>query len=254
MTPVKLSPHDPQPAAARAVRLGASEVAAPPADAARRHRSSRVLALMAALALAAGPLAGCSDSGSVSGSSSGGASASATASALGAETGASASASVTATLSAEDVALRDAALAYPAPERPGDMDTNDVQGAAATANYFVNVYRYAFVTGDVSGVAAMSDPACTFCSSTIEDATTIHDAGGWVDPWDQEVLRLDYYDPVPGNIHSRVDVVATLGQMTRHDVDGSTGVTPPDPEETLTIVMFYSGDHWVIREAEVLHE
>ena len=65
---------------------------------------------------------------------------------------------------------------WPNPHRPKPPQLNEesAEGAAASVGYFLNLYRYAFMTGNTTEFAAMSDDRCKFCKSTIDDANDIH--------------------------------------------------------------------------------
>ncbi|WP_156253593.1 DUF6318 family protein [Pseudactinotalea terrae] len=65
----------------------------------------------------------------------------------------------------------------PAPEAA----TDDHVGAIHAARYFMDLYAYMRQTGDTAQFQAMSAAECEFCASSIENATEIHDAGGWVE-------------------------------------------------------------------------
>ncbi|WP_407341846.1 DUF6318 family protein [Pengzhenrongella phosphoraccumulans] len=55
------------------------------------------------------------------------------------------------------------------PQRPAAMDRDDAEGAIAAATYFISLYSYAYATGDLDELQAMSDPACVFCSGLTSD-------------------------------------------------------------------------------------
>ena len=95
-----------------------------------------------------------------------------------ADANASATASREAALTPDLKAKRDAALAEPAPAKPEQMNQETSEGAASSVIYFLELYRYAFMTGNTTELAAMSDDRCKFCQSTIDDANDIHNKGG----------------------------------------------------------------------------
>jgi hypothetical protein len=64
------------------------------------------------------------------------------------------------------------------PVPPEAMRRDDVAGAEAAAQYFLELYPYAFATGDFEDWKAMSDPACEFCSGVAKDADELHAGGG----------------------------------------------------------------------------
>ena len=65
------------------------------------------------------------------------------------------------------------------PERPEAMNHKDAEGAAAAAEYFIELYPYVMATGDVEEFEAMSHRACGFCADALEQAARIQDSA-WV--------------------------------------------------------------------------
>lgn len=59
------------------------------------------------------------------------------------------------------------------PERPAAMDQHDADGAAAAAEYFIELYDYVMRTGDTSEWEAMSHGTCGFCSDAISQANRL---------------------------------------------------------------------------------
>ena len=64
------------------------------------------------------------------------------------------------------------------PERPDAMKRDDAEGAAAAAEYFIELYPYVMATGDIEEFEAMSHRACGFCDDALEQAERIKE-GGW---------------------------------------------------------------------------
>ena len=95
-----------------------------------------------------------------------------------ADANASATASREAALTPELRAKRDAALAEPAPAKPEQMNEETPEGAAASVRYFLDLYRYAFMTGKTTEVESMSEDGCVFCQSLIDRANDLHKNGG----------------------------------------------------------------------------
>lgn len=55
------------------------------------------------------------------------------------------------------------------PERPEAMNRKDAEGAAAAAEYFIELYPYVMATGDIEEFESMSHRACGFCEDALED-------------------------------------------------------------------------------------
>ena len=169
-----------------------------------------------------------------------------------ADANASATASREAALTPELRAKRDAALAEPAPAKPQKMTEDTPQGAAASVRYFLDLYRYAFMTGNTTELAAMSEDGCKFCQSAIERATTLHATGGWIDKWNQDITDTTYYEKLEGRDYNRVAVIVNYGPMTSHSGDGGTPKTStPDEGRTLNFGVRYVNGHWSVGGVEV---
>ena len=162
------------------------------------------------------------------------------------------SASPVVDLPQEQAAAREAALAMAAPERPGNMDEDSPEGAVATGSYFVQLYPYVYATGDLEQWRAMTRQDCLFCGSVITNVTSLHESGGWRDPWSQNIVKTTYLDPGPGSEYSRVDV--TFDREATYTYDG-TGAEPevaePHSGTVIIFAMKYVEGHWVIREGQV---
>ena len=139
-----------------------------------------------------------------------------------------------------------------APERPENMDEDSPEGAVATGSYFVQLYPYVYATGDLEQWRAMTRQDCLFCGSVITNVTSLHDSGGWVDPWVHTITETGYSDPGPGSEYSRVDIV--FSQEAVYTYDG-TGAPPeiedPKPRTLLILAMRYEDGHWIIRGGQV---
>ena len=162
------------------------------------------------------------------------------------------SASPVVDLPEEQAAAREAALAMAAPERPENMDEDSPEGAVATGSYFVQLYPYVYATGDLEQWRAMTRQDCLFCGSVITNVTSLHDSGGWRDPWSQNIVKTTYLDPGPGSEYSRVDV--TFDREATYTYDG-TGAEPevaePHSGTVIIFAMKYVEGHWIIREGQV---
>lgn len=62
------------------------------------------------------------------------------------------------------------------PERPEAMKRDDAKGAAAAAEYFIELYPYVMATGDTEEFEAMSHRACGFCDELASQASAIQEA------------------------------------------------------------------------------
>ena len=170
-----------------------------------------------------------------------------------ADANASATASREAALTPELRAKRDTALAEPAPTKPKQMNEDTPEGAAASVGYFLDLYRYAFMTGNTNELATMSDERCKFCQSTIDDANDIHSKGGWADKWDQEIVDITFYEKLEGYDYNRIKVIVNYGKMTSYYGDGSNPtISEATTEQEVNFGARYSNGRWMIGAVEVV--
>ena len=164
-----------------------------------------------------------------------------------ADANASATASRDAALTPELKAKRDAALAEPAPTKPEQMNQESPEGAASSVIYFLELYRYAYMTGNTTELAAMSEDGCKFCQSTINNATNLHNEGGWNDKWEQGVQNVKFYEKLEGNNYNRIEVTVSHGLIVSH-AGGGNAVESSDPTEKqiLDFAMRYANGRWMV--------
>ena len=169
-----------------------------------------------------------------------------------AEANASATASREAALTPELKAKRDAALAEPAPAKPPQMNEETAEGAAASVYYFLDLYRYAFMTGNTTELKAMSEDRCKFCQSTINDADAAHKKGGWANKWDQEIVDLTYYEKLEGYDYNRVKVVINFGTtISCPEAGAEPQSSEPINGQTMNFGVRYNNGKWMIGAVEV---
>ena len=217
----------------------------------RRGVASLVAACVLALGAAACSLKDAKAEASVS------ASASASAAIARAEKGiadanASATASREAALTPELRAKRDAALAEPAPAKPSQMNEESPEGAASSVGYFLDLYRYAFMTGNTTELAKMSEDRCVFCKSVIDRANDLHKDGGWSNKWEQDVTNIRYYEKLEGYNYNLVHVHINYGQMTWCHPGKNPETADPIEGQELKFGVRYVNGRWMVGEGEVV--
>ena len=130
-----------------------------------------------------------------------------------------------AALSPEERALRDTALATPEPQRPAEADQRTVDGAVAAAQYFIGLRPYLQATGESTAWQAMSGPDCAYCASAAATATALHSAGGWTDPWDQQIGFFSISADAEGPDRYTVTLDVTAGEYLTHPMGEEPATT-----------------------------
>ena len=169
-----------------------------------------------------------------------------------ADANASATASREAALTPELRAQRDTALAEPAPAKPAHMDEESARGATGSVYYFLDLYRYAFMTGNTTELAAMSEDGCVFCKSVIDQAAELHAGGGWANKWEQDITNIRYYDKLEGYNYNLIHVHINYGQMIWCYPGSDPSVSGPDEDRELKLGVRYVNGRWMIGEGEVI--
>ena len=164
-----------------------------------------------------------------------------------ADANASATASREAALTPDLKAKRDTALAEPAPTKPKQMNENTPEGAAASVGYFLDLYRYAYMTGNTTELTAMSEDRCVFCKSVINNATNLHNEGGWNDKWEQNVNDVAFYEKLEGSDYNRTEVKVSHGTIVSHPGGGkATESSDPVENQILDFAIHYVNGRWMI--------
>ena len=151
-----------------------------------------------------------------------------------------------AALSPEERALRDTALATPEPQRPAEADQHNLTGAIAVAEYFITLYPYVYATGDLTAFRAMSDATCKFCDSVINNTTSMHTAGGWIDHWEHHAT----FTSITADVSTPDRYVVEFHVVSDEHVSHSIG-EPPQINEliqgpVLVQVLWKNGTGWII--------
>ena len=150
-------------------------------------------------------------------------------------------------LSPELAAQRATALAEPKPIKPPEASQNTEEGAVNAAFYFLQLYRYAFITGDTADLAAMSEEGCVFCKSTIDDAAKLHEGGGWANPWVDEVQNVEYIPPGSGKEYCGIKIAVSSSGSTTINRQGEA-IRNEATDSNLFLTLRYHDDGWRIGE------
>ena len=176
----------------------------------------------------------------------------ATAAAQQATADAEATASQNAALGPDLAAKRDQARSA-TPPVPGDqINDNTREGATLAIYHFLQLYRYAFMTGNTDDINTNSDTECVFCHSTINDAKKLHDEGGWADYWDITLTKTtNYHDPTDTFPYARMDAIVTTSESSTYSGDGTKTVAPATTDRPFYFALYHDGTRWIIRGVAV---
>ncbi|MFE7505112.1 DUF6318 family protein [Promicromonospora sp. NPDC057488] len=134
------------------------------------------------------------------------------------------------------------------PERPEAMNRKDAKGAAAAAEYFIELYPYVMATGDVEEFEAMSHRACGFCEDALEQAEKLRSRNeAWTGGEIKSVLRETYErDEITGLYPLDFEVEQAAARIT--DSRGATVFEGEDERATYRVELGLRDGDWVVAE------
>ncbi|WP_240646138.1 DUF6318 family protein [Georgenia sp. SYP-B2076] len=133
------------------------------------------------------------------------------------------------------------------------MRRDDVAGAEAAAQYFLELYPYVHRTGDLTEWRAMADPECIFCKSVADGVSELFDAGGHASGGEVVITGVEGRNPLSGNPYFRVDIDATKSSLTRVTSSGASESTAEGVNH-LIVAVGREADNWIIREVQIEDE
>ena len=139
----------------------------------------------------------------------------------------------------------------PKPERSAAMDTVNLDGAIATAEYFLSLYPYVYNTGDLTDWKALAHPDCTFCASVVANVEKMHALGHHQDGADMAVASAVGVEVTAGSWFS-IDIDAVQAPWAELESSGAI-IDQKTSEVTFVIhvVVVREGETWLIRAGEV---
>lgn len=123
------------------------------------------------------------------------------------------------------------------------MDRADLEGATAAARYFLELYPYAYNTGDLAAWKAMSHPDCIFCASVVERVEALHAQGGYETGGDVVWLEVTARPGADG----AVEIDAEVRQSPTFETTASGTVEVSSGGEGTVYVDLQWREDWLIR-------
>jgi hypothetical protein len=116
--------------------------------------------------------------------------------------------------------------------------------AIVAGQYFLDLFHYAFLTGDDSGIRSFSEPDCSYCNSVVahvagERAAAEHESGGEISVTTSRGTRVDaeFYTANFTIEQKDSEVLDSQGRRT----DGSPGGT-----FTVDVALNYRNGAWSV--------
>jgi hypothetical protein len=130
------------------------------------------------------------------------------------------------------------------------MDTDDAEGAAAAAEYYVELSGYALAAVDDSDLKAMSHSTCGYCAGTLEKIAWLKSSGGFYSGGQIDVEVDDPGKYVRDEQTGIYPLDATVTQEALTVVDGGGVEVASDSaySETVRVEVGRNDGNWVIVE------
>ncbi|QJW35503.1 DUF6318 family protein [Cellulosimicrobium protaetiae] len=134
------------------------------------------------------------------------------------------------------------------PERPTAMDRDDAEGAAAAAEYFLELYPYIMTSSDTAEWEAMSHQECGYCSESLANARWLSDSGSVFTGGETTVEILTSYARDSQTGIFPLDVRTHQEPIEVSDATGQSVETVPRDTVELRIEMGRNTGSWVVVE------
>jgi len=138
---------------------------------------------------------------------------------------------------------------WPEPTRPPEMARNDVEGAKAAAEYFLALFTYVHLTGDLAAWNDISHPDCMFCSDVAVTVRELYGTGGYADGPVLEVNNIDGASPDGEYEFFSVWIDAEERQSARYDTSGEVIQTFERSDFEVDLALAWVDGEWRVRGA-----
>ena len=129
---------------------------------------------------------------------------------------------------------------------PAEAKAEDLDGAIATAEFFVELYGTMLQTGDTALWDALSEEGCEFCQDGSDTAASLHKQRTNVAGGDVTVDVRSTRANVAGDGFTYVGVVAQQDAITETAQDASAIETSPQLVSGLILKVRFDGEKWVV--------
>lgn len=134
------------------------------------------------------------------------------------------------------------------PKRPEAMEREDAEGAAAAAEYFIELYPYVMATGDTEEFEAMSHRACDYCRGTLENAAWLRKSRGSFEGGLTEATLAKTYQRDDLTGITPFDFVTSQGEIWIRDREGSQIDHVTETDFEARVEMGRRAGTWVVVE------
>lgn len=139
----------------------------------------------------------------------------------------------------------------PVPVLPEVAKTETKEGLEAFARYWYSTLSYAYETGDMGPLEAVSQPSCASCAKVKKEVTDWHSDGRWLvgGKLTVEGVHSDFIETAGAEYQAVVQVYQD--RIDYHLADGSIkGSLPQEPAVGDIVIAVYEGQSWKAKTVE----
>lgn len=132
------------------------------------------------------------------------------------------------------------------PVEPPNAHEYSAEGVEAFTLYAIDVINYAYQTNDVSYLEQIMTANCEFCAATVNQLTTIGDAGGRIEGGQMRASTVSVVGPSEGvQTSAGIELTITASQTT--DGEGRVRNTEADRDRYFIFNLAWE-EHWHLAE------
>lgn len=137
-----------------------------------------------------------------------------------------------------------------APVPPAEAPSPTVESAEQTATYFLRLYPYAYVSGDLSDWDRLASPNCQYCARTRDDVRRIQSSAHRVTGGEVEVTTTRSDEVTPGEMFS---VLVDYDEAPSEEVDAEGAVVAASDggRYTALFALRWSEQAWVVEAVDI---
>ncbi|NLC98075.1 MAG: hypothetical protein GX678_03230, partial [Actinomycetales bacterium] len=100
------------------------------------------------------------------------------------------------------------------PTKPANWNEPTPEAAADFVGYWIDVFNFAYATGDLTELKKISGPDCEACNVAIEVISKVYGAGGYVkgNSWSAGEITLEIE---PEGVFVTMEIAAEPGELTQ---------------------------------------
>ncbi|MEE6282679.1 DUF6318 family protein [Georgenia sp. MJ170] len=140
---------------------------------------------------------------------------------------------------------------WPEPSPPPEMEGDDIEGAKAAAVYFIELYTFVYVTGQLEQWELISHPECQFCAGVADRVNDVHADGGYADGPVIEVVSIEAEAPDGDFAFYSVWMDVTESRSSRFNQAGAVIDTTDGGPSGFDVALLRTTDGWQVRGAVV---